>query len=196
MNGPGGRIAVLLAIVRLDCAELPSYEAEIVTFSLELTLPVKRLNVAEVSPAGTMTVAGTDAMFIELEESDTSAPPEGAGEDSVTSPLTVVSLDTELDGRNRRRITMGSTVRLTCDETPPYEAAIVTLSLEVTLPAVTMNEAEVVPAGTITSAGTVAAPEAEESDTTAPPEGAAAERVTPPLTAAPLARESEGKIKP
>ena len=58
---------------------------------------------------------------------------------------------------------------------------------EVTVPAVTVNVAEVEPAGTFTLAGTLAAVALElESVTTAPPVPAAAVRVTVPVPVWPL----------
>ena len=86
------------ATVSLTCAELPSYEAVIVTVWLELTVPAETVNVAEVAPAGTVTVAGTDASP-EPEESATIAPPEGAAVESTTLPVTVPPLATELADR-------------------------------------------------------------------------------------------------
>jgi hypothetical protein len=84
----------------LACAELPSYEAVIVTVWLELTVPAEMVNVAELAPAGTVTVAGTDAS-LEPEESATTAPPEGAAAESTTLPVTVPPLATELAERVR-----------------------------------------------------------------------------------------------
>jgi hypothetical protein len=88
------------ATVRFACAELPSYEAVIVTDWLELTVPAEMVNVAEVAPAGTVTVAGTDAS-LEPEASATTAPPEGAAAESTTFPVTVPPLATELADRVR-----------------------------------------------------------------------------------------------
>ena len=65
--------------------------------------------------------------------------------------------------------------------TPANEAVTVTEVLAVTLPAVTVNVAEVEPWGTVTDEGTRATEEFElESDTTAPPVPADDVRVTVP----------------
>jgi hypothetical protein len=53
------------------------------------------VNVAEVTPAGTVTVLGTDATRNEPEVSATTAPPEGAGPERATVPVTVPPLTTE-----------------------------------------------------------------------------------------------------
>ena len=84
------------ATVRLVCAEVPLYVAVIVTVWLEMTVPAEMVNVAEVVPAGTVTVTGTDAA-LELDDSETAAPPEGAGAESMTLPLTVPPLATEFE---------------------------------------------------------------------------------------------------
>ena len=55
----GGSIAGVT--VSEACAELPLYDAVIVAVWFELTLPAVIVNVAGVEPAGTVTVAGTDA---------------------------------------------------------------------------------------------------------------------------------------
>jgi hypothetical protein len=86
--------------VRLACAELPSYEAVIVTVWLELTVSAETVNVAEVDPAGTVTVAGTDAV-LEPDESATTAPPEGAAAESTTLPVAFPPLATEFGDRVR-----------------------------------------------------------------------------------------------
>ena len=48
------------------------------------------VNVAEVAPAGTVTVDGTVATLVLAEESDTTAPPIGAAADNVTVPVDVL----------------------------------------------------------------------------------------------------------
>jgi hypothetical protein len=58
------------------------------------------VNVADVEPAGTVTVAGKDTPF-EFEERATTAPPEGAAAVNVTVPVTMDPLATEVDERVR-----------------------------------------------------------------------------------------------
>ena len=66
--------------------------------------------------------------------------------------------------------------------TPEYDAVKVAAVEEVTVPAVTVNVADVDPAGTVTLAGTLAAVVLElESATTTPPVPAAAVRLTVPV---------------
>ena len=54
------------------------------------------VKVAEVAPAATVTVGGTEAK-LEFDESAISAPPAGAGCESVTVPVMVPPPDTELE---------------------------------------------------------------------------------------------------
>ena len=66
--------------------------------------------------------------------------------------------------------------------TPEYEAVKVAAVEELTVPAVTVNVADVDPAGTVTLAGTLAAVVLElESVTTTPPVPAAEVRLTVPV---------------
>ena len=71
-----------------------------VTVWLALTVPAETMNVAVVPPAGTVTVAGTDAV-LELDESATTAPPEGATAERTTLPVTVPPLATEVGDKVR-----------------------------------------------------------------------------------------------
>jgi hypothetical protein len=77
-----------------------------------------------VAPESTVTVVGTDAA-LELEDSETSAPPEGADAVSVTVPITLPPLDTELAASITPWTAVvtfvpgGVTVRFACAEVPP-----------------------------------------------------------------------------
>jgi hypothetical protein len=70
-------------IVRPPVIVMLSPVAEIVATVRVVTLAVVTVNVAEVEPAATVTVAGTIALAL-LDDSDITAPPDGAG------PLTVI----------------------------------------------------------------------------------------------------------
>jgi len=68
-----------------------------VTGVAALTVPAVILNDAEVAPAATITVAGTLAALVLELESDTTAPPEGAADVSVTFPFSVLSPESVLE---------------------------------------------------------------------------------------------------
>jgi hypothetical protein len=76
--------------------------------------------------------------------------------------------------------TTGLTVRLALTVAPPPDAVIVTGVMDVTVPAVAVNVAEVDPCTTVTEAGTVAAAFELDSVTVIPPVGAGAAMVTVP----------------
>jgi hypothetical protein len=86
--------------VRPARAEVPPYDAVIVTVWLEFTALAETLNVAEVAPARTILVAGTDTV-LEPEDSATTAPPESAAVESTRIPVTVPPLATEFGDRVR-----------------------------------------------------------------------------------------------
>jgi hypothetical protein len=78
------------------------------------------VNVADIEPAGTVTVAGTNAA-LELEERATTAPPVGAAADRTTVPVTEPPPATELDESVRLRI-CGETEAF-CKEKEPLETS-------------------------------------------------------------------------
>jgi hypothetical protein len=69
-----------------DCV-VPLYEAEMLTFLESSTIDVLTVKFAVVAPAGTVTLAGTDAVEGSLLESAITAPPAGAGPFSLTVPV-------------------------------------------------------------------------------------------------------------
>ena len=123
-----------------------------------LTLPAETLNVAEVAPCGTVTLAGTLTAPGLAMNSDTIAPPVGAAAVSVTVPVAVCPLT----------IVLGFTVTLlsatpgglmvipNVSLTPANVAVSVTNVGSVTVPALTVNVAEVAPCGIVTVDGKLA----------------------------------------
>lgn len=88
------------------------YRAEIVTGVLDVTATVVTVNVAVVSFAATVTLAGTVATGVLLLTSVTSAPPDGAGPLSVTVPVDVVPPATAVGFTPTELSTGGTTVKL------------------------------------------------------------------------------------
>ena len=146
-------------------------------------MPAVSVKVAEVDPAGTVTLAGTLAAVVLELESVTTAPPVPAAAVRVTVPvpdwaLTIVLGLTEmLLSAAAGGVMVTPKVLLTLE----YEAVNVAAVEELTVPAVTVKVAEVEPAGTVTLAGRLATALELKSVTTAPPVPAAAVRVTVPV---------------
>ena len=82
---------------RAFCFETPAYVAVIKTDDMLHVGPVVPLKLAWVCPAATVTLAGTCALLVLLEESATTAPPAGAASVSVTVP-TVEKPQVPLEG--------------------------------------------------------------------------------------------------
>jgi hypothetical protein len=174
-------------MVRNACATLDPSVAVIAAVNVPLTGVVVTVNEEVVLPAATVTVLGTVAELMLL-ESDTVAPPEGAGPSRVTvpcddePPVTLMGFNVTVVTANEG--VMFRTTLATLDPTVAV-AVIVAVVVEVTDVVLTVNEALVAPAATVTLPGTVAELLLLESVNTAPPEGAAAVRVTVPLELAP-----------
>ena len=159
-----------------------------VTDLLRDTAWVLIVNVALVAPLGTVTFAGTLAADVFLLDSDTTAPPAGAGPVSVTVPVEGLP-PTTLDGVTPSELNpaaTGATVRGAVRVTPPYTAEIVTAVEPGTGVVVTVNVALVAPAATVALDGTVTADVLSlDSVTTNPPPGAGPLSVTVPVEGLP-----------
>ena len=161
------------------------YVPDIVTDVLVDTGLVVIVNVAEVAPAATVTLAGTCATAVLLLWSVTVAPPEGAAPLKVTVPLDVPPPTTEVGllviEDKVAALMLRVAVRLT-----PSVAVIVVEVLLATPNVVMVKVADVLPAGTVTEAGTVAAVVLLLCrETLTPPVGAAPVSVTVPVEALP-----------
>jgi hypothetical protein len=142
------------------------------------------LNVLDVVPAVTTTLAGTDARVgIEL-VNVTTTPLLGAGALNVTVPVagvppfTLVGLSVSVASAGADA---GLTVKVVVLVTPLYVAESVANVCVVTVDVVMPNVAELAPWLTETLPGTVTALLALDSETSAPPAGAADVRVTVPV---------------
>lgn len=141
-------------------------------------IPAVTENVFVVAPAGTVTEAGTVRSALSL-DSETVAPPAGAGEDRVIVQVDMPPLarlvsvhpsDVNADA--------GVSVKFACSELALYVAVTIAFRLLGTVPAVVVNVLLVVPAATKIEAGTVNDPLLLESAMVDPPGGAPPDRFT------------------
>jgi len=160
---------------------VPPFVAEIVTDRVVVTVLVVTVKVTLVAPAATVTLAGTVAAEVRLLERVTTAPPVGAGPESITvpvdgeSPLTVVGLTV-------RELIVGAVTVNVAVWAVPRVPVIVTELFVATGLVVTVNIAVVAFAATVTFAGTrAAAVLLLERVTTAPLAGAGPFKVTVPV---------------
>jgi hypothetical protein len=146
---------------------------------------VRTANVAEVAPAGTVTVAGTAAEAAALLVRVTTAPPAGAGSRSVTVPTAATPPVTRPGCSVTETGSAGSTVRVAQRTTPAKRAATATgVAARVRL--VSTENVAVVSFGAIrTHGGTRAAGLSLVSATSSPPAGAGSVRVTVPMAVRP-----------
>jgi len=163
----------------------PSRVAPITEVVLDFWLYVVTVNVAELALAGTVMAIGTVATEVFELASGTIVPPDKAGAESVTVPVTFAPPTT----------VVGESVRLLRPGTLPAVAVIPTSKLSPFKPAlmfaralavctyvITKNEAVVEPAGTTTFAGVAAAKLFElDNATVVPPDGAALVKVNVPI---------------
>jgi hypothetical protein len=146
----------------------------------EVTVVVLAVKVALVAPAGTVTLAGTVTRAVLLLDSDTTAPPAGAGAPRITLPVDGVPPTTVL-GLNSTLWSMGNNRRKSLKLSPAKVVEIVTVVVLVTALVVIGNVALICPAGTVTLAGMLAELESSESWITTPPLGAGALKVAVPV---------------
>jgi hypothetical protein len=152
----------------------PPKAAEIVTLVLLATVAVVIEKVADVVPAGTTTLAGTEAFEGLLLVSVTVAPPAGAGPLRLAVPV-AVAVPKTVEGLRTTEYEAAPAVvfRAAVLFTPPFEAVIVELPEEPIVYVVIPKVPTVTPAGMVILAGTVARVVFElVSVMTAPPEGA------------------------
>jgi hypothetical protein len=147
------------------------------------------VNLADVTPAEIVTVAGTVARGLEL-LSVTTAPAGGAIPFIVTVALVLTPPTTEPGLRESALNAAGLMVRGADLIVPLNDAEMLAVTGAVTAAVVIWNVAVVAAAGTVTETGTLADGVELERLTSVPPAGAAAERVTvlvateaPPTTA-------------
>lgn len=138
------------------------------------------MNVADVAPATTVTVAGTAAL-VTFELKDTANPPVGAGPLIVTDPVTEVPPMTVVGLREKPLMTGGVIVRVAETVVPPSEADIEAVVVLATAVVVTTNVTLVAPLGTVAVAGTTALELPELRFTMMPPLGAGPLKVNVPV---------------
>ena len=154
-------------------AVAPPAVADMPTDVEAVTVPAVTTNVAAVAPAGTTTVAGTEAAALLLDR-ETLRPPAGAAPLMVTVPVEACPLVTVAGLRESELAAGAVTVRVADLVTPAPDAESEDVVLAATGKVVTGKVALVEPAGTVTDAGTVAtAVRLLASAATYPPAGAA-----------------------
>jgi hypothetical protein len=149
----GGTIADGFTVSAEDVAVLPLYDPVIVTEVDTVTVAVGTLNVCELEPAATVTLAVGNAALEPV--SVTAAPPLGAAADSFTVIFTLPPPVTEEGETVTDDSATGSKFTVAFAEELPNVAVTVTGCDDETLPAVIVNVPEVEPAATLTEAGVV-----------------------------------------
>ncbi len=156
-----------------------------VTEVAALTVPAVTVNVAEVAPFGTVTLAGIPASVPFELESETTAPPDGAAAVSVTvavpdCPLTIVLGVTATLLRDGGGLLAGAGLMVSPNVSlMPESDAVKLTKVELnTVPALTVNVVEVAPWGIVTLDGTLALAGDELRAMVAPPLGAGDDMVT------------------
>jgi hypothetical protein len=175
VSGCIAKVAVIVA---------PPSLAEIVEFVLDETVNVVTVNVAELEPADTVTLAGVAALKL-VELRLTNAPPVGAGPVRDTVPVDEDPPVTELGERDTEASAGGLIVSIVFAEPPKSEPVIVADAAAETAEVDTVKVAEPAPPGIVMLTGTVANELVEERLMTMPPVGAAPLKETVPTEEAP-----------
>ncbi len=182
VNVQDGTVIVRVAVTGVP---LPT-AAPILLDVAAVTAVVVTVNVAEVAPPATVTVAGTVAAAVLLDVRFTLKPPVGAALPRVTVPVEGVPPGTDVGLSETALTTGGLTVNVAVCFAVPVVAVIVGVCAVATASVVTVKVVDVEPAGTVTVAGTVAADvKLDESVTTSPPVGATPLMVTVPVDGVP-----------
>lgn len=138
------------------------------------------MNVADVFPPATVTVAGTEAKPLPL-FSEIVTPLDGAAVPSLTVPVEVFPPATFVGLSVSDEITGGSIARVALRVVPFNVADIVAAVCEATDRVLTVNVAWLAPAGIVTVEGTVAADWLLERPTLSPPAGDGPDMVAVPV---------------
>jgi len=162
------------------CGTLFNVPVMVAVFVLD-TATVFTVNVIEVAPTGTVTLAGTVAQLM-LDESVTTVPPVGAGPLMVTVPVDEVPPWTEVGFTLTLTNAGGVIASGAVSVVPARVAEMVAFAVLETAVVRIVKVAVVCPADTVTEpeTGTVALALFEDRVTTVPPLGAAALSVTVP----------------
>jgi hypothetical protein len=163
-------------IVRLAVRLTPFSAVEMISVPSVALLPTITENVFLVLPPGKVMLAGTVARLVSLLESRTVMPVAGAGDVSVTVPVTMLPLATVAAPRVTllRVACVGGCCRERVTDLVTF-ARVASRAMVVaagTADAEKVTAALVLPAGTVTEVGNVTSVEALRSETTTPPRGA------------------------
>lgn len=183
---PDGVTVSVVVLLVLPCT------AEMVTAVEVETAVVVTAKFADVAPAGTVTVAGTNALAL-LEERFITEPPDGAPVNRVTVPVAEAPPTTELGDTDTLDNPGGLIDSDAVFVTPLRVAEIVEFVAVDTEVVVTKKLAEEEPAAIVIDAGRLAG-ELAVKVTVTPPDGAALDKVTVPVDEDPPTTDVGAKV--